>query len=90
MRKMVAQANQTISQFEQNPSGHPYCDAYVNRNGTDNGHAINHVNGNDNMISTSVVSNGLQGFETALLEKDGATAFGMKKNLKTIFAGDSL
>lgn len=47
--------------FSINGNGHSYSDAYVNRNGTANGHAIHHVNGNGNGITTPAVSNGVPG-----------------------------
>ena len=77
------------NEFSINGKRHSYSHVYVNTNETARGHVVGHVNGNDNRVTMDVVSNGVRGFETTFLEMDDATAFGMKKKLKTIFASAS-
>ena len=75
--------------FSINGNGHLYSDAYVYRNKTANGHAIHHVNGNANGITTTTISNGVPRIRNRAFRTDDAVVFGIKKKLKTIFPGVS-
>ena len=82
MRKMVAEPNQVISQFEQNVKGHPYSDAYVNQSGNFNRHELHHVNGNDNEITMTVVSNGVSGVQNRAFRDGRRRCFWYEKEIE--------
>lgn len=60
----------TTNGFPINENRHSYSDAYVNKNETANGNAVHHVNGNDNEITTTFVSNGVLGIQNCAF-RDG-------------------